>query len=186
MPHVGAPLVPSYDQRSAVLLVFANAAGNGQSQRIADAFDRDPIEDLLEEPGHDHANRFLAGEAAALGVEDQFFVDATAGRTVRAADVVRFDLQTGNRIGPGCRRTAADCRCADSRRFSGHLRIDLDHAPPDGSRPILQGRLVQEIAGALRRFVMLQRVVGQMLPVLGEHHAVHLAMGPSPIRRRAG
>ena len=42
------------------LFVFANAAGDRQSQRFANAFDRDAIEDLLEESGDDHPDRFLA------------------------------------------------------------------------------------------------------------------------------
>ena len=51
--------------------------GDRQSERIADAFDRNPIKDLLEKSSHNHADRFVASEAAALGVKNLFFIDAS-------------------------------------------------------------------------------------------------------------
>ena len=42
---------------------------------------------------------------------------------------------------------------------------------------VLQRRLVEQVALAVRRFVMLQRVVRQVLLALGEHHAVDLGIG---------
>ncbi len=42
---------------------------------------------------------------------------------------------------------------------------------------ILQGALVQQIAFAMRRLVMLQRVIREMLLAFGEHHAVDLHVG---------
>ncbi len=83
------------------LLVIANAANHGVTECFANAFDRHAIKDLLEEAGHDHANRFFASEPAAHGVEDQFVIDSASRRTMGATHVVRFDFQTGNRIRAG-------------------------------------------------------------------------------------
>ena len=81
------------------LFVFADAAADGFAQRIADALNRDPIEYLLKEAGHDHANGLFARQTATARVEDLCIVDASGRRTVRAADVVGLDLQPGDRIG---------------------------------------------------------------------------------------
>ncbi len=79
------------------LLVVTHSSGDGRAQRFANAVDRNAVENLLEEAGDDHANRFLPRETAGLSVEDQFFVDSAARRSMRAAHVVGLDLQAGNR-----------------------------------------------------------------------------------------
>ena len=57
-------------------LANSNALPNGIAQGVAHAVDRDPVEHLLEEAGDDHADRFLAGQAAGEGVEDLLVVHA--------------------------------------------------------------------------------------------------------------
>ena len=78
-----------------ILFVFADAAADGFAEGFADGVDGDAVEDLLEEASDDHASGFLAGQAAALGVEDHFVVNTAGGGTVRAADIVGFDFRTG-------------------------------------------------------------------------------------------
>ena len=80
-------------------LVLANPAADRLAECFADAFDRNPVEHLLEEAGDDHADRLIAGHAAAAAVEDLLVVDAAAGRRVGAADVVGFDFESRDRIG---------------------------------------------------------------------------------------
>src|SRR6266436_3781601 len=82
-------------------LVLANPPADGLGQRLADALDRDAVENLLEEAGHDQTDGLLAGQAAAAGVEYLLVVHAAGRGAVRAADVVGLDLQPGNRIGVG-------------------------------------------------------------------------------------
>src|SRR6476619_524895 len=82
------------------LYVFSNFAQNRLPQCFPHAFDRDPVENLLEEAADDHAGGFLAGEAAGLGVENQLFVHLAGRAAVRAADVVGFDLEAGDAVGP--------------------------------------------------------------------------------------
>ena len=100
------------------------------AQRFADAFDRDAIEDLLEEAADDQSRGFFAGQAARLGVKNQLFIHFAARRAVRAADVVALDLEAGNRIGPGIGRqqqVVVPLVAVGLYR----LRIDLDHARAD-------------------------------------------------------
>lgn len=64
---------------SIALHVVANATSNRQRQRFSNAFDGNPIEDLLEETSDYCANGFFAGETTALSVKDQLFVNASTG-----------------------------------------------------------------------------------------------------------
>jgi len=52
------------------------------------------------------------------------------------------------------------------------VRLDTDHASPNGSRPISQYGLVEQIALSVRRVVSLLRVIGQDLPVGGKRNSV--------------
>src|SRR5262245_61954497 len=125
-----------------MLCVLAHAAQDRLTECLTDAFDRNAIEDLLEKAADDQPRRLLSREAARLGVENQLFINLTAGRAVRAADIVALNLQAGNRIGPGIGgqkqvvvpliTVCLDC-----------LWIDLDHAAPYGARLVLQGALIE-------------------------------------------
>ena len=56
------------------LAILANLSRDRLAERFAHTFDADAIEDLLEKPSDDHADRFFASEASTLRVEDQLFV----------------------------------------------------------------------------------------------------------------
>ena len=99
----------------AVLRVFPHAAQDGLAERLADALDRDAVENLLEKAADDQPRRFLAGQAAGLGVEDQLFIDLAASWS-RACSGRRRTRSRGRESSrPGRRRRAAGCRSAGSR-----------------------------------------------------------------------
>ncbi len=95
---------------------------------------------------------------------------------MRAADVVGFDFEAWDRIGPGI---AGEHQIVVPLIGVGPLGglVDLDHAPPDGPRAVLQRRLVEQVAAAIGGHVVLVRVVRKVLPTFGEHHAVDLHLG---------
>ena len=68
------------------------------AQGMADTIYSNAIEYLLEEAGHDHADRFLPSVPAAHRVEELFVIDTPRCAAVRASNVVCFDLQTWNRV----------------------------------------------------------------------------------------
>jgi hypothetical protein len=68
---------------------------------FANRFDGDPIEYLLEEAGNDHTHGFPACESSRLGVEDEFFIDPTAGATVCAPHIVSLDFETWDGVRSG-------------------------------------------------------------------------------------
>lgn len=158
------------------LLVVADAVGDCLAKCFANAFDGDAVEDLLEEAGHDRANRFDSSEAAGLSVKDQFVVDSAARATVSTAYVVSFDLQSGNRIGAGCCREQQVVVSLVAVCFLSSF-VDLDHSSPNRTRCVLQSCLVKEVADAMCGAVVLQCVVGEMLLVFCEQYAVDLGAG---------
>lgn len=62
-----------------ILLVIPNPSSNRFAQCFSNAFDRNPVEDLLEEAGDNHPDRFLACVPSTTSIKDQFLVDTTAG-----------------------------------------------------------------------------------------------------------
>ena len=160
----------------ALSFVLSNLACDRCTEGFAHRLDGDAVEDLLEEPCNDHSNRFGSSESTRLSVEDQFFVDSSAGAPVGASNVVGVDLESRDRIGS---RRIAEHEVVIALVTIGFLGTfaDLDHASPNRARSILKNALVQKIAGAMGRFVMLQGVVNQVLAILGEHDSIDLASG---------
>ncbi len=111
-------------------VVFSNAATDGFAHRVADTFDRDTVEYLLKEAGHDHADGFLARQAATASVKDLLVIDSPRRRAVSAAYVVGFDLEAGDRIGT---RVLGEHQVIVALIAVGLLRafVDLDHAAPN-------------------------------------------------------
>jgi hypothetical protein len=156
------------------LFVLPNLSSDRCAERFADRLDSDSIEDLLEEPGDDHAHGFSPRESSRLGVEDQFFVDSSTGAAVRAADVIGLDFEAWDRIRS---RLVAEHQVIISLVTIGFLRsrIDFDQASPNGARSVLENRFVEEVARAVRGDMVLESVVYQMLSIASEHHPVDLA-----------
>src|SRR5919109_1132979 len=66
-------------------------------QRLADRLELHPREDVLEETADDQPLGFGARETARHQVEELLTVDTADGRTMRATDVVRHDLEARDR-----------------------------------------------------------------------------------------
>ena len=172
-----ASAAKTYDRSPTVLIRTRGPAGRwprpGRGGRCGIV---NPVEHLLEEAGDDHADGLLAGQAAAAGVEDLLVVHPAGRGPVRALHVVGLDLQAGDRVGPGVFGEDQVVVALVAVGLLG-VAVDLDHAPPHQPRVVLQGALVEQVAGAVRRLVVLQRVVGEVLLAFGEHHAVDLRVG---------
>lgn len=78
--------------QSYLSVVLTHLSSNCGTEGFANTFDRDSIEDLLEESGDDHPDCLRSSESPRLRVEDQFFIDATAGAAVSASYIVGVDL----------------------------------------------------------------------------------------------
>src|SRR5947199_10767456 len=92
----------SYPGRSGVSGVrsgLGNPRLEGCGKRLAHGFELDPVEDVLEEAANDQPLGVGAREPSRHGVEELLAVDPAHGGTVRATDVVRQDLQPGDRDG---------------------------------------------------------------------------------------
>src|SRR4051812_27643012 len=61
--------------------------------------DGKPGEDVVEEPEHDQSFGFGGRDPTRFEVVELVVVDRSDGRRVRAADVVRFDLEVRDRLG---------------------------------------------------------------------------------------
>ena len=106
-------------------------------ERLADRLELDPVEHVLEEAADDQALRFRPGEAARHEVEELLAVDLTEGGAVRAADVVRKDLESGDRVGMrGLREQEVAVLLVGVRLLRTFL--DADHAAPDRARAVAQ------------------------------------------------
>ena len=67
-------------------------------QAARERADREPLEHVVEESEHDQALRLFGRDAARLEVVELLVVDRSDGRRVRAADVVRLDLEVRDRL----------------------------------------------------------------------------------------
>src|SRR6185503_17470715 len=79
--------------------LFRDAGFESGLQRVAHRLELDTVEDLLVEAAHDQALGLAAGKAAGHAVEELVAVDLADGRAVGAANVVRLDLEAGDRVG---------------------------------------------------------------------------------------
>src|ERR1035438_80785 len=64
-------------------------------QRIAQRRNLDPVHNILRERVGQQTARFLLADAARLQVEQRFAIQLADGRAMRAAHVVRSELQLG-------------------------------------------------------------------------------------------
>src|SRR5581483_9928044 len=138
----------------------------------------DAVEHVLEEAAHDQPLRLGARQAARHQVEDLFAIDAAERGAVRAAHVVRHDLETRDRIRM---RLVGEQQVAVLLVRVRLLRalLDTDHPAPQRGRLLAPRALEREVALRARRGVLLERVVVEMLIAVGEVGAGHP-------RRRAG
>src|SRR2546421_6124394 len=91
----------------------------------------DAVENVLEEAAHDQAFRLPAGETSGHGVEELVAIDPAHRGSVRAADVVRQDLQPRDRNRVRRRRQHQVPVLLVRVRLL-RVRLDADHAAPHG------------------------------------------------------
>ena len=68
---------------------------------IAEVFKGNTVDDLIEEPKHQHASCLRLGNAAGKQVIELMFIQIAEGGPVAAGQLVGIDDQTGNGIRPG-------------------------------------------------------------------------------------
>ena len=87
-----------------------------------------------------------------------------------AAHVVRQDLQARDRVGMGFLAQHQVAVLLVRVRLLGFL-LDADHPAPDRPGLVAQGALEREVARRVRRHVLLERVVVEVLVAVGEVRA---------------
>src|SRR4051812_11510873 len=146
-------------------------------ERVADRLELDPVEDLLVEAAHDQPLGLTPREPAGHAVEELVAVDLADRRPVRAAHVIRLDLEARDGVGV---RLIGEEQVAVLLIGVCLLGVlgDADHPAPDRGRPVAKRTLEREVGGRGRGEVRLQRVVVEMLVAVGEVRAGHPRRGP--------
>src|SRR5439155_6955663 len=94
------------------------------------------------------------------------------GRAMRTAHVVRLDLEAGNRVRMrGLREQEIAVLLIRVRAL--RVLLDLDHPAPDDARRVAQGPLEGEVGSRVRRDVLLEGVVVEVLRAVREVGARH-------------
>src|SRR5918996_2724032 len=142
-------------------------------ERLADGGELDAVEDLLVEAAYDQELGFGARQPAGHAVEELVAVHLAHGGAVRAAHVVGEDLEAGDRVRVRLRREEQVAVLLVRVRL---LRVPChaDHPAPDGGGRVPKDALEGEVRGRVRREVLLERVVVEVLrPVreVGPRHA---------------
>ena len=111
-------------------------------------------------------------------VEELVAVDAPERRTVRAANVVRHDLEARDRVGVRVRREQQVAVLLVGVRLL-RLGLDPDHPAPHRARGLAKRALEREVRLGRRSDVLLEGVVVEVLVAVGE-------VGTGDARGRAG
>src|SRR6266550_3773546 len=138
--------------------LFGDARLECGLERVPYRLELDAVEDLLVEAAHDQALGLAAGEPPGHAVEELVAIDLAHGCPVRAADVVRFDLQAGDRVGVRVRRKKEVAVLLVGVRLLGVL-LDPAHPAPDGGGAVAESSFEGEVGSRVGRDVLLQRVV---------------------------
>ena len=111
-----------------------------------------------------------ARRAAGHQIEELLAIDLAERRTVRAANVVGHDLETGDRVRVrGLREEQIAVLLVGVRLLRAFL--DADHPAPDRARVVAKRALEREVRGGRRSHVLLERVVVEVLRAVGEVRA---------------
>ena len=148
-------------------LALRDAGFERFAQGLAHGLELDAVEHVLEEAAQDQAFRVGLRQAARHRVEELFPVDLADRRAVGAADVVRLDLEAGDRVRVGRRREEEVPVLLVGVRLLG-LGLDADHPAPDRGRLVAQRALEREVGRRVRRDVLLERVEVEVLVAVGE------------------
>src|SRR5579884_3524818 len=113
--------------------------------RLADRLELDAVEHVLEEAADDQALRFRPREPAGHQVEELLAIDAADRRAVRAAHVVREDLEPWDRDRVRRRREHQVAALLVGIRLL-RVFLDADHPAPNRGRVLAQRALEREVA----------------------------------------
>ena len=178
-PHARELTQPRGCARAGQPVRSASAAANrSRTREVLDARERVGVERR-----HEHLLGLAALEAARHEEEEQLRVDPADRRGVRAAHVVGEDLEARDRVGV---RVAGEQQVAVLLEGVRALRalVDLDDPAPDRARVAAQRALVGEVAGGVRRGVLLRGVEVEVL-ALAERVEARSRARPSRARRGA-
>ena len=138
-------------------------------RRLLDLGDADPADDAGEEPAHDEAAGLVLGDAARHQVEQLLVVEPAGGGGVPGTlDLTGLDLEVGHRVGA---RALGEHQVAVELVGVGALGAGADQhvADPHGVRAVaLQRALVLDVGAAVRRRVVDEQPVLEVLPGIGE------------------
>src|SRR5947208_15478960 len=137
---------------------------------LAHRLELDAVEHVLEEAADDEALGLAPRQAPGHQVEELLAVDPADGRPVRAADVVGEDLEARDRHRVR-RRAEHEVAALLVRVRLLRVLLDADHPAPDRRRLVAQRALEGEVALAVGRNVLLERVVVEVLRAVGEIRA---------------
>ena len=129
--------------------------------------DRQRVEHLVEEAGHDEALGPRRMQAAALEVEALIFVDRANRGSVAALDVVVLDLQVGNRLGP---RLVGELDVAVRLEGVGASGIGphVDEPGVHRAGPVVDHALEQQVARGVAGRVILEGAEVEQLVAAAE------------------
>src|SRR5436190_8989679 len=115
----------------------------------------EPLNHFVQKSADDEALRDGDGNAAGTEVKKFVFVDLARGGAVSATDVVCENFEAGHRVRFGI---ITQEKIADLLISVGKMgvRLDPDKTAEGGAGAIVERVFVKEIAGGMRRYVILQ------------------------------
>src|SRR6267143_5727509 len=160
--------------------VFTSGRGfplDGGGHRRAERFGGDPLEDRLEEPLDDHPLRLGPGEPPGPQVEELVLVHLPDRGSVRAAHVVRLDLEARDRIRAGLLgEEQVPVRLVGVRALG--VLVHLDQALIDHPRAVPERALEEKVADRVTHVVVLERMEIEVLRPVSEVAARELGLAP--------
>ena len=147
--------------------------------------DADLADDVVEEAVHDQPTRLVLRDAARLQVEQLLVVEPAGGRRVAGTlDLAGLDLQVGHRVGLAAVGEHEVAVLLVGLDALGDL-ADQHVADPHGVRALaLQRALVDDVAAGVRRGVVDEQPVLDVLAGVGEVEAEQLGRAARSVVRR--
>ena len=154
---------------------MASSASTVRDQLLLELGHADLADQVVEEAVHDQAARLVLGDAARAQVEQLLVVEAAGRRRVAGAlDLAGLDLEVGHRVGLAAVGEDQVAVLLVGLDALGDL-ADQHVADPDRVRALaLQRALVDDVALGVRRVVVDEQPVLDVLAGVGEVEAEHL------------
>src|SRR5436309_7769514 len=154
---------------------------HGGGDRRPERLGWNPLEHGLEESLDDHALRVRAGKPAGPEVVELILVHLPHGGAVRAADVVRLDLEAGDGIRARLlRKEQVPVRLVGVRALS--VLVHLDQPLIDHAGPVPERALEEKVADRMPHVVVLEGVEIEMLRTVPEVASRELDLAPLAVQ----